>query len=336
MAETRHPPDRLIVFGDHGINFAGMLLDAFATEASRREDVQLVAVCDTALKPLPNRAIDSFSRRLRGAAMRFFNAGHPGPPSENLLIRAASRHRLSLVAPPERNINHPRFLQTVREEFRANLALSVGCLQIFKPELLDCFQMAVNFHDGLLPDYKGRGATAWSLYRRESSSGYTFHRMDAGIDTGPMLRQGSILLQHGMIASEAAIAKVALATQDAGRVLDLMRERAAGTPQTESGSSFSARDRRLIVRIEAPSALSADELLHRLRAFPILTLQIAGRWYRVTALEECSGAPALSFATSDGRRLVPTRCMFLPPWLHRLYRIMKRALGSLRHLSSQG
>jgi hypothetical protein len=50
---------------------------------------------------------------------------------------------------------------------RPTLALSLGCLQIFKPRLIDAFEMAVNYHDGYLPFYKGLAATAWSLYHRE-------------------------------------------------------------------------------------------------------------------------------------------------------------------------
>ena len=49
----------------------------------------------------------------------------------------------------------------------ASLALMVG--QIFRGPLLDACRRPINFHDGLLPNYRGVAATGWSVYRGESS-----------------------------------------------------------------------------------------------------------------------------------------------------------------------
>ena len=48
---------------------------------------------------------------------------------------------------------------------------------------------AVNLHPSLLPDYRGRAPINWAILRGESRLGLTAHRVDQGVDTGPILQQ---------------------------------------------------------------------------------------------------------------------------------------------------
>jgi methionyl-tRNA formyltransferase len=48
---------------------------------------------------------------------------------------------------------------------------------------LGCF----NFHPGRLPAYRGPDPLFWQIRRREPSAGLSVHRMDAGLDTGPLV-----------------------------------------------------------------------------------------------------------------------------------------------------
>ncbi len=50
-------------------------------------------------------------------------------------------------------------------------------------------QGAVNFHDGPLPRHAGLNAPVWALLAGEVTHGITWHRMDAGMDTGDILEQ---------------------------------------------------------------------------------------------------------------------------------------------------
>ena len=211
----------------------------------------------------------------------------------------------------------------LRERYRPTLAVCTCSLQIFGAELLASFEVAVNFHDGSVPFYKGLSATAWSLYYREPATGYAWHRMDAGIDTGPVLHRDQVAVTPGEPAWVVRERKLTRAAADAGHVLDLMVQRAPGVPQHEPGSYFSRRERLRLCRLNNPTTLPAAEILHRLRSFEILELELDGALYQVTALRECRRASRLSFATSDGRIFAPHRCMFLPVWLYRLYRRLK-------------
>jgi hypothetical protein len=50
----------------------------------------------------------------------------------------------------------------------------------------------VNVHHGAVPDYRGGPPVFWELADGLESVGYTVHRIDAGIDTGPVLARGDV------------------------------------------------------------------------------------------------------------------------------------------------
>jgi folate-dependent phosphoribosylglycinamide formyltransferase PurN len=313
--------DRLLIFADPNLASARLLLPAFLHALRSRKDIKVVAICDTARRPPLREPWWSCVAWLRHSARRAFNSRWRGPRTHTRgrhLYGTARRSGVPVVVPPERNVNHPEFIALLKNAWRPTLALSLGCLQIFRPPLLDAFEMAVNFHDGYLPFYKGLAATAWSLYHRESHTGYTYHVIDGGIDSGPVLVQNSIPVPLDADPSSMRMEKIRLAARDAARVLDLMAARFEGTPQREPGSYFSAAGRRRISTIGDPARLSSDEILHRLRCFEILRLRIGGRLCEVTELRE--GSSRSSFITEDGVTLAAHRMLWLPPWLYRLYR----------------
>lgn len=47
--------------------------------------------------------------------------------------------------------------------------------------------MAINFHDGPLPEFRGRNTPAWGLLQGAPEWGVTWHRIDDGVDTGDVL-----------------------------------------------------------------------------------------------------------------------------------------------------
>ncbi|MCE9621064.1 MAG: LLM class flavin-dependent oxidoreductase [Actinomycetia bacterium] len=50
-------------------------------------------------------------------------------------------------------------------------------------------RMAINFHDGPLPEYAGLNTPAWGILRGEREWGVTWHRIDEGVDTGDVIAQ---------------------------------------------------------------------------------------------------------------------------------------------------
>ncbi len=47
----------------------------------------------------------------------------------------------------------------------------------------------INFHNALLPDYPGRNAPSWVIYRGEHETGITWHYVTAGVDEGSIIIQ---------------------------------------------------------------------------------------------------------------------------------------------------
>lgn len=60
--------------------------------------------------------------------------------------------------------------------------------RILPPSLLDIPPLGcINVHTSLLPKYRGAAPIQWAIAEGESETGVTTMRMDAGLDTGPML-----------------------------------------------------------------------------------------------------------------------------------------------------
>jgi len=49
--------------------------------------------------------------------------------------------------------------------------------------------IAINFHDGLLPGYAGLNVTTWAIYNQEKEHGITWHEMTDAVDEGHILKQ---------------------------------------------------------------------------------------------------------------------------------------------------
>ena len=50
----------------------------------------------------------------------------------------------------------------------------------------------INFHYGLLPDYRGMNIPSWTIYNGEAQTGVTWHYVNARIDDGEIIAQGVI------------------------------------------------------------------------------------------------------------------------------------------------
>jgi methionyl-tRNA formyltransferase len=60
----------------------------------------------------------------------------------------------------------------------------------------------LNIHPSLLPQGRGPEPVFWTLRRGERTTGATVHRMDAGLDTGPIVAQAELAVPEGVRAPE--------------------------------------------------------------------------------------------------------------------------------------
>jgi methionyl-tRNA formyltransferase len=97
---------------------------------------------------------------------------------------------------------------------------------------------AVNGHPSLLPRYRGPIPVAWAIRNGETDIGYTYHRMDAELDTGAILAQDSIPLgdEHSW---EELVPKLAEGVQRLlPQALARIEEGDPGDPQPEGAGEY--------------------------------------------------------------------------------------------------
>jgi len=86
---------------------------------------------------------------------------------------------------------------------KADVAVVVAYGRILPEEFLPAFpQGAINLHFSLLPKYRGAAPVNWAIANGETETGVTTMRMDAGLDTGPILRQRSTKIGEDETAVE--------------------------------------------------------------------------------------------------------------------------------------
>jgi Formyl transferase len=66
----------------------------------------------------------------------------------------------------------------------------------------------LNVHHGAVPDYRGGPPVFWELADGRETVGFTVHRIDAGIDTGPVLAEGEVPIARRATLRETLAATV--------------------------------------------------------------------------------------------------------------------------------
>ena len=90
------------------------------------------------------------------------------------------------VLQPEK-ARDPAFVEELRA-LAPDLSVVVAYGQILKPEVLSIPTLgSVNIHGSLLPALRGAAPVQWAIIRGLEATGVTIMRMDAGLDSGPML-----------------------------------------------------------------------------------------------------------------------------------------------------
>lgn len=98
----------------------------------------------------------------------------------------ALTHQLP-VWQPKRVKKHAQTLTQLKQA-EADVFVVVAYGQILSQEILDIPRLGcINVHGSILPKYRGAAPVQWCLYHGETETGITTMRMDAGMDTGPML-----------------------------------------------------------------------------------------------------------------------------------------------------
>jgi len=97
---------------------------------------------------------------------------------------------------------------------------------------------AVNGHPSFLPRYRGPSPVAWAIRNGDDEIGFTFHRMEAELDTGAILAQGAIALGDAHTYEELESAFAEVVGEILPRALARLEAGDPGEPQDESQASY--------------------------------------------------------------------------------------------------
>jgi len=312
--------NRIIIITDSYSCFAPKLIETFLSVLSKNKEVSASAVIDVGTSDL-SRIIRRYAT---WSAIRLFNSmpqsTRPGRPGK--LKRICRRFGVPLLHLPGVDINRTEFSHLIKNEFQANLVLSIDCLQVFSSDLLAQFDAAVNYHNGILPAYRGLRTTEWALYHGDSRVGFSFHYMNDRLDEGNILVSDSIPVDKMIDIQELEDRKTACAAGYCEKVVEMMKQRDPGTPQTGEPGYYSRRKFMNIRKIGNPSTLTWDELEKRVRYFGPVSLNLNDWKLPVSNVVMDDGDSPFHFITLDGVTALATRFFYLP---YPLYSLANRA-----------
>lgn len=99
--------------------------------------------------------------------------------------------KLGLTVHQPDRVRRPESVETLRE-LAPSLMVVVGYGQIIPQSIIDIPRHGIlNVHASLLPKYRGAAPIQWAIANGETETGVTIMRIDAGLDTGDMLRKAS-------------------------------------------------------------------------------------------------------------------------------------------------
>ncbi|MDE2006127.1 MAG: methionyl-tRNA formyltransferase [Rhodospirillales bacterium] len=212
----------------------------------------------------------------------------PRPAGRGQAVRRCAVHqageRLGLP------VRTPARLRTATEEHDAFAALNLDAaivaaygLILPPPMLAAPRRGCLNIHASLLPRWRGAAPIQAAILAGDSETGVTIMRMDAGLDTGPMLLTDPVAIPP---RATAAGLHDTLADRGARLILRALAEDPPGRPQPAEGASYAPRLTRADGKLDW--SLSAEALDRRIRAFdpwPGAFTELDGETLKILAAE---------------------------------------------------
>lgn len=169
------------------------------------------------------------------------------------------------VIQPER-LRDPSAMETLHN-WAPELIVVTAFGQILRPTVLELPRYGcINVHASLLPRWRGAAPIQAAILADDEQTGITIMRMDAGIDTGPMLSQRNLPIQPD---DTAASLSERLANLGAELLLDVLTGYLQGElipqPQTETGATYAPMLEKSAGLLDFTQ--SAPYLARRVRAF---------------------------------------------------------------------
>jgi methionyl-tRNA formyltransferase len=172
--------------------------------------------------------------------------------------------RLGLAVEQPERVRRPPVVEQLRA-MAPDLMVVVGYGQIIPQTILNIPpQGIINVHASLLPKYRGAAPIQWAIARGEKTTGVTTMKIDAGLDTGAMLKKWETEIG----AEETAVELGArLAVAGADLLVETLAELPGIVPEEQDDSLATLAP--ILKREDGHIdwSMSAEEILNRVRGF---------------------------------------------------------------------
>ena len=115
------------------------------------------------------------------------------------IIEAARTRGVQVAVIPSRGrtrTEHEALVLACLREHRADHILLAGYMRLLSPSFFQHFSGSIlNIHPSLLPEFPGLDAATRQWEAKVKIAGATVHLVDEGIDSGPILLQGSLVVR---------------------------------------------------------------------------------------------------------------------------------------------
>ena len=173
--------------------------------------------------------------------------------------RAALEQGIDVLQPSE--------LAEFVSDHQVDVLFSIANERVLGREVIEGVGLAINFHDGPLPAYKGLAVTTWAIHNGETSHAVTWHTMTAEVDAGEIVAVESFAIDPAETAFSLNARCYEAALKSFPAVLEALHDRSAFAPQDDAKGGWYGRYDRPVVLLEAQT--SAAELERGVRALAL-------------------------------------------------------------------
>jgi methionyl-tRNA formyltransferase len=230
-------------------------------------------------------------------------AGRGMQTLQSTVKRFALEHELDVFQPA--NLNDPASLDRIVRA-RPDLLVVAAYGLILPQATLDCAALgALNIHASLLPRWRGAAPIQRAILAGDRESGITIMKMDAGLDTGPMLAQRTVPITED---DDAGTLHDRLAALGAEMIVAALRALETGhasfTPQAGRGITYARKIDKSELKLDwSWSALELSRAVRAFRPVPGASSTLAGSSVKIwkARVTDASGEPGCTLAADpDG------------------------------------
>lgn len=178
----------------------------------------------------------------------------------------ACADRLGIPCQRVAKVNDPVFLDEL-EALHPDVIVVASFGQLLKQRLIDLAPYGcLNLHASLLPRHRGASPIQAAILAGDPTTGISFMRIDAGLDTGGVYEQIALPIDPAESAGELEARLARLAADHLCRVLrEIVAGRLVAIPQPSEGVTVARKIAKQAGRIDW--TLSADAIARQVRAF---------------------------------------------------------------------